>query len=285
MRGLRSHHQLGCGQQHQAQTHAALSLPARSRRGCRRAPASASLATAVSGDGGSSSPPSQFSIDIRDLQLSLGPENSRRSILRSVDLQVQRGSLHMLLGPNGCGKSTLLRVLGGLLYPDSGSVQADEPSGFVFQNPDHQVVMPTVAADVAFGLGRYQMPESQVAAAVEAALELVNMKEFMHRATHTLSGGQRQRVAIAGALAEDPKLLLLDELTTFLDVEDQFGVLQAVKSITQQRRDVTAVWVTHRFEELEYADAASYMENGRVVFTGSPAQMVARLRSMGASVR
>jgi energy-coupling factor transporter ATP-binding protein EcfA2 len=60
----------------------------------------------------------------------------------------------MLLGPNGCGKSTLLRVLGGLLYPDSGAVEADEPSGFVFQNPDHQVVMPTVAADVAFGLGR-----------------------------------------------------------------------------------------------------------------------------------
>lgn len=93
-------------------------------------------------------------MDIRDLQLSLGPENSKRSILRSVDLQVQRGSLHMLLGPNGCGKSTLLRVLGGLLYPDAGNVQADEPSGFVFQNPDHQVVMPTVAADVAFGLGR-----------------------------------------------------------------------------------------------------------------------------------
>lgn len=72
-------------------------------------------------------------------------------------LQVQRGSLHMLLGPNGCGKSTLLRVLGGLLYPDSGLVQTDEPSGFVFQNPDHQVVMPTVAADVAFGLGRWAL--------------------------------------------------------------------------------------------------------------------------------
>eukprot|EP00775_Hariotina_reticulata_P004769 gene4769-5019_t len=111
------------------------------------------------------------------------------------------------------------------------------------------------------------------------------MSDFMHRATHTLSGGQRQRVAIAGALAEDPKLLLLDELTTFLDVEDQFGVLEAVKSVTHQRRDVTAVWVTHRFEELDYADAASYMENGRVVFTGSPQQMKERLRGMGAPVR
>ena len=97
---------------------------------------------------------SPFSIHIQGLELSLGPEGKRRRILKSVNLQVQRGSLHMLLGPNGCGKSTLLRVLGGLLYPDAGVVQADAPSGFVFQNPDHQVVMPTVAADVAFGLGR-----------------------------------------------------------------------------------------------------------------------------------
>jgi ABC-type uncharacterized transport system fused permease/ATPase subunit len=110
------------------------------------------ISRAVSSNGDGTTSP--FSINISNLQLSLGPENSKRSILKSVDLQVQRGSLHMLLGPNGCGKSTLLRVLGGLLYPDSGSVEADEPSGFVFQNPDHQVVMPTVAADVAFGLGR-----------------------------------------------------------------------------------------------------------------------------------
>ncbi|KAF6254440.1 P-loop containing nucleoside triphosphate hydrolase protein [Scenedesmus sp. NREL 46B-D3] len=236
------------------------------------------------GDGGDGAA-TPFSIDIQGLQLSLGPDGNKRRILRAVDLQVQRGSLHMLLGPNGCGKSTLLRVLGGLLCPDAGVVQADEPSGFVFQNPDHQVVMPTVAADVAFGLGRYRLPERQVRDAVQTALELVNMKQFMHRATHTLSGGQRQRVAIAGALAEDPKLLLLDELTTFLDVEDQFGVLEAVRAVTHARRDVTAVWVTHRFEELAYADAASYMEDGRVVFTGSPHQMKARLRALGARVR
>lgn len=111
-------------------------------------------AVGTTGSSGAQQQHQQFSINIGDLQLSLGPEGSKRRILKSVNLQVQRGSLHMLLGPNGCGKSTLLRVLGGLLYPDSGSVKADEPSGFVFQNPDHQVVMPTVAADVAFGLGR-----------------------------------------------------------------------------------------------------------------------------------
>ncbi|MEW5303358.1 MAG: hypothetical protein WDW36_006059 [Sanguina aurantia] len=190
----------------------------------------------------------------------------------------------MLLGPNGCGKSTLLKVLGGLLPDYSGLIDSDGPSGFVFQNPDHQVVMPTVAADVAFGLGRYTLPEAEVAKAVAASLKLVNMQDFMGSPTHTLSGGQRQRVAIAGALAEDPKVLLLDELTTFLDVEDQFGVLSAVRSITHQKHDVTALWVTHRFEELEYADAASYMDNGRVVYTGDPTQMRAYLKRLGAPV-
>lgn len=84
---------------------------------------------------------------------------------------------------------------------------------------------------------------------VRQALSLVNMQEYVHRATHTLSGGQKQRVAIAGALAEDPKILLLDELTTFLDVEDQFGVLEAVKKITHEKKDVTAIWVTHRWDD------------------------------------
>lgn len=91
---------------------------------------------------------------VQHLRLQLGQAGARRQVLDGVNLLVRRGSLHMLLGPNGCGKSTLLKVLGGLYSPDSGLADTDLPSGFVFQNPDHQVVMPTVAADVAFGLGR-----------------------------------------------------------------------------------------------------------------------------------
>lgn len=227
---------------------------------------------------------STYSVLVKDLKLQLGQQGSERQVLDGVDVLVKRGSLHMLLGPNGCGKSTLLKVLGGLYEPDSGMVDTDLPNGFVFQNPDHQVVMPTVAADVAFGLGRYDLPEAEVAASVASALKLVNMEEFMYRAAHTLSGGQRQRVAIAGALAEGPKVLLLDELTTFLDVEDQFGVLKAVKNITSEKRDITAIWVTHRFEELQYADEASYMQDGKVVFTGKPEDLKAYIRKLGAPV-
>lgn len=129
-------------------------------------------------------------------------------------------------GANGCGKSTLLRVLGGLLQPQQGSFHVDPPVGFVFQNPDNQVVMPTVAADVAFGLGRYRLPPDDVAQRVNDALTAVNLVGLASRPCHTLSGGQKQRVAIAGVLAERPSVLLCDELTTFVDDEDQASVLQ-----------------------------------------------------------
>ncbi|GAX75405.1 hypothetical protein CEUSTIGMA_g2849.t1 [Chlamydomonas eustigma] len=222
------------------------------------------------------------SVVTHELRVKLG--QTQREVLRGVNLKIKRGHLHMLLGPNGCGKSTLLKLLGGLIPQYEGTVQLDQPSGFVFQNPDHQVVMPTVAADVAFGLGRYTLKEEVVLSSVTSSLKLVNMQNYMYRATHTLSGGQRQRVAIAGALAENPKLLLLDELTTFLDVEDQFGVLEAVRNITHVKGDVTAIWVTHRFEELEYADSASYMQDGSIVSTGRPERIRSFLRTLGASV-
>lgn len=214
-----------------------------------------------------------------------------------MNLDVSRGTLHILLGANGCGKSTLLRVLAGLISPDEGTFSIDRPYGFVFQNPDHQVVLPTVAADVAFGLGRYNLTPGGVTAAVTHALDRVGLADVGDRPTATLSGGQKQRVAIAGALAENPRVLLLDELTTFLDGRDQKTVLECVRRVVdagsrnnsrrkeQQTVDnaVTALWVTHRLEELEFADTASVMESGRVVFTGSPSGALTRLRRMGAS--
>ncbi|KAK9832702.1 hypothetical protein WJX81_001789 [Elliptochloris bilobata] len=205
-----------------------------------------------------------------------------KRVLRGASLAVVRGSLHVLLGPNGCGKSTLLRVLGRQLAPAAGSARTDGPISFVFQNPDHQIVMPTVAADVAFGLGRYTLPATAVRAQVAAALATVGLAAVAQRPTHTLSGGQRQRCAIAGALAQAPKVLLLDELTTFLDGGDQRGVLEAVRACVGGPDQVTALWVTHRLEELAYADAASFMDGGRVQVTGSPAEVAEHMRRLGA---
>ncbi|CAH8384596.1 unnamed protein product [Eruca vesicaria subsp. sativa] len=198
-------------------------------------------------------------------------------ILRDCSFRIPSGQLWMLLGPNGCGKSTLLKILAGVVNPTSGTVFVEKPKNFVFQNPDHQVVMPTVEADVAFGLGKYpDMGLEEVKSRVIAALDAVGMRDYMQRPIQTLSGGQKQRVAIAGALAEACKVLLLDELTTFLDESDQLGVIKAVKELINAKKggDVTALWVTHRLEELEYADGAVYMENGRVVRHGDAATIL-----------
>ena len=137
--------------------------------------------------------------------------------------------------------------------------------------------MPTVGADVGFGLGSdASLSEAEIRERVVEALRLVNLtdEDAYERQVSTLSGGQKQRVAIAGALVEQPELLLLDELTTFLDEADQRGVIQAVRNaVDSSAGAVTAVWVTHRLEELEFADGAAYMEDGRVVELGTGPQI------------
>uniref|UniRef100_A0A7S1SJU2 ABC transporter domain-containing protein n=1 Tax=Tetraselmis chuii TaxID=63592 RepID=A0A7S1SJU2_9CHLO len=252
---------------------AALALQSR----CTRAPV-----CVVSGGGGGGS---GFAIDARELRVSLGPTGRRLAVLKGVQLQAGRGSFHMLLGPNGCGKSTLLRTLGGLIEAESGTLKVAQPTSFVFQNPDHQVIMPTVRADVAFGLGRYSdMSQEEVAVKVKQALDAVNLGELADSPTRNLSGGQKQRVAIASALVDRPQVLLLDELTTYLDEADQRAVLEAVAQIVKGPRAVTALWVTHRLEELRYADTASYMQDGVVKVSGSPRKVIEHLRAAGASV-
>ncbi|KAF8018961.1 hypothetical protein BT93_H3757 [Corymbia citriodora subsp. variegata] len=194
-------------------------------------------------------------------------------ILKDCSISIPSGQLWMLLGPNGCGKSTLLKILAGLLAPTDGKVYVRRPRSFVLQNPDHQVVMPTVEADVAFGLGKSNLTREEVRSKVFQALGAVGMSDYMQRPIQTLSGGQKQRVAIAGALAEVCKVLLLDELTTFLDETDQIGVIKAVKDSLDKSEEVTALWVTHRLEELEYADGAIYMEDGKVISYGDPVRI------------
>ncbi|KAL3621223.1 ABC transporter I member 10 [Castilleja foliolosa] len=216
-----------------------------------------------------------FAIDCRNLSYSVKTRQGKLvPILNDCSISIPSGQFWMLLGPNGCGKSTLLKILGGLLNPGGGYLRVKKPRSFVFQNPDHQVVMPTVEADVAFGLGKLNIADDEITSRVAKALDSVGMYEYLQRPVQTLSGGQKQRVAIAGALAEACKVLLLDELTSFLDENDQVGVLRAVKSSLASSSGTTALWVTHRLEELEYADGAVYMEDGKVVLQGDASSML-----------
>lgn len=226
----------------------------------------------------------RLAVRVRDVELALGPAGRRKRVLNGVSVNLNAGQLHFILGPNGCGKSTLLKVLAGIIKPDSGTVRVDSPVGFVFQNPDHQVVMPTVAADVAFGMGTRDLTNDQVRTAVETALEEVGMADCFDAPMSSLSGGQKQRVAVAGALVCNPQLLLLDELTTFLDEGSRRRVLECVRGVVGPQHGNTGVWVTHRFEELEFADTAAYMDDGRILCSGAPEDVVKYVRSLGARI-
>ncbi|NJO66428.1 MAG: ABC transporter ATP-binding protein [Leptolyngbyaceae cyanobacterium RM1_405_57] len=197
-------------------------------------------------------------------------------VLQSCSLEVPKGGFWMLLGNNGSGKSTLLKILSGLLHPQSGEVGVSPPVGFVFQNPDHQLVMPTVGADVAFGLVEENLPIAQIRQRVAEALTAVNLLNLQRRPIYALSGGQKQRVAIAGAIARHCEVLLLDEPTALLDPDSQLDLVAQVQRLVKSR-ELTALWVTHRLDELNYCDGAFLLEQGRVVDQGDPMRLKQRL--------
>lgn len=219
---------------------------------------------------------SEVGIRVKDLNFSW--PNGAKAI-QSCSLEVPRGEFWMLLGTNGSGKSTLLRLLAGLLAPESGEIQVLEPVGFVFQNPDHQLVMPTVGADVAFGLVEEKLPPATVRTRVEEALKSVNLSTLQLRPIYALSGGQKQRVAIAGAIARRCEILLLDEPTALLDPDSQLELVAGVSGLVKSR-GMTALWVTHRLDELNYCDGAFLLDNGCLIDQGDPERLKQRLMTM-----
>ncbi len=216
---------------------------------------------------------SQSAVAVRDLGF-CWPSGDR--VLQGCSLDVPKGEFWMLLGTNGSGKSTLLRLMAGLLHPQSGEIGLTGRVGFVFQNPDHQLVMPTVGADVAFGLVEEKLSNIQVRARVAEALEAVNLLDLQRRPIYALSGGQKQRIALAGAIARHCEILLLDEPTALLDPDSQLDLVAAVQRLVKNR-GITALWVTHRLDELNYCDGAFLLEKGQVVDRGDPARLKQRL--------
>ncbi|WP_414549580.1 ABC transporter ATP-binding protein [Anabaena sp. CCY 0017] len=219
---------------------------------------------------------SEVGIAVKDLDFSW-PSGAKA--IQSCSLEVPVGEFWMLLGTNGSGKSTLLRLLAGLLAPQSGEIKVLEPVGFVFQNPDHQLVMPTVGADVAFGLVDEKLPPATVRTRVEEALGSVNLSALQLRPIYALSGGQKQRVAIAGAIARRCEILLLDEPTALLDPDSQLDLVAGVRRLVKSR-GITALWVTHRLDELNYCDGAFLLEKGCLIDQGEPQRLKQRLMTM-----
>ncbi len=170
----------------------------------------------------------------------------------------------MLVGGNGSGKSTLLRLLAGLLQAQTGTIHCALRTALVFQNPDHQLLLPSCGTDLQLGLPADLEPRERQDR-IRACLALVGLGGLERRPIHSLSGGQKQRLAIAGALAGEAGLLLLDEPTALLDPDSQQEVLGLIQRLcARSEQPLTALWITHRLEELDRCDAAAVMERGRL---------------------
>ena len=208
--------------------------------------------------------------------------------LRGVSLSIEKGSFVAVLGHNGSGKSTLAKHMNGILIPDSGRVlvdgldTADEEHiidvrrhvGMVFQNPDNQLVANVVEDDVAFAPENLGVEPAEIRRRVNAALRLVGMYEYRMHAPHLLSGGQKQRVAIAGVIAMEPEIIVLDEPTAMLDPQGRREVVDTVFSLCRGS-GMTVVYITHHMDECIDADRLVVMSNGCVMADGKPADIFA----------
>jgi energy-coupling factor transport system ATP-binding protein len=227
------------------------------------------------GDGARGGGPSVVSCE----NLTYSYPGSGRAALADVSFELRGGEYVGVVGPNGGGKSTLVRILNGLLRADSGSVRIGglDPStepylvrkrvGMLFQNPENGLVAPFVEDDVAFGLENLGVERQEMRERVRESIRAVGLEGYERREPHTLSGGEKQRVALAGLLALDPEILLLDEPTSMLDAAGRKDVLERLEGLKGQR---TVVHVTHHLEELLDADRILVLNAGRLLPSVSP---------------
>ena len=219
--------------------------------------------------------------------------DSDRDSLCGVDLEIEEGSFVAVLGHNGSGKSTLAKHMNAILLPTGGKVfvngidTADEQRlldvrrcvGMVFQNPDNQIVANVVEEDVAFAPENLGVPPEEIRERVDSALRTVGMFEYRQHAPHLLSGGQKQRVAIAGVIAMQPRVLVLDEPTAMLAPQ---GRREVVATVTRLCREsgMTVVLITHHMEECVGADRLVVMSNGKIAADGTPGEVFSQVELM-----
>ena len=226
--------------------------------------------------------PNQESIlQAQNVRFRYDPEQPTYAV-DGVSVDIRRGEFVAVLGANGCGKSTLAKHFNAILLPEAGTVLVEgmdtrnedhlydvrQKVGMVFQNPDDQLVASLIENDVAFGPENLGVPTDDLRQRVADALADVGLQGFDKRETAALSGGQKQRVAIAGVLAMEPSILILDEATAMLDPRGRKGLMRVCHELHD--RGMTVVMITHFMEEAAQADRVIVLEEGRVACDGTP---------------
>lgn len=212
-----------------------------------------------------------------------------RKVLCGLSLAIEKGEFVSLIGSNGSGKSTLSRLINGLLQPVEGKVEvfgmntADKKTlfdirkrvGTVFQNPDNQQVASIVEDDIAFGPENIGMPREKTGERIDYVLKVTDMEKYRNVEVARLSGGQKQRVAIAGALAIDPEILILDEATSMLDPKGRNEVMSVVKDLNKNH-GLTVINITHYMDEAVNSDRIFVLHGGKIAMQGTPAEIFAK---------
>lgn len=212
-----------------------------------------------------------------------------RKVLCGLSLAIEKGEFVSLIGSNGSGKSTLSRLINGLLQPVEGKVEvfgmntADKKTlfdirkrvGTVFQNPDNQQVASIVEDDIAFGPENIGMPREKTGERIDYVLKVTDMEKYRNVEVARLSGGQKQRVAIAGALAIDPEILILDEATSMLDPKGRNEVMSVVKDLNKNH-GLTVINITHYMDEAVNSDRIFVLHGGKIAMQSTPAGIFAK---------
>lgn len=227
-----------------------------------------------------------------------------RQALYDINLEIPDGSLCALIGHTGSGKSTLIQHFNALVKPTSGKIEIDgidvtdkkadlrlirRTVGLVFQYPEHQLFEETVYKDIAFGPVNMGLDENEIDKRVRESAALAGLKEkYLERSPFELSGGQKRRAAIAGVLAMQPKVLILDEPTAGLDPKGRDDILNTIKSLHKQNREMIILFVSHSMEDVaKTAEHVIVMNKGRIEMQGSTAEIFTqaeRLRNIGLNV-
>lgn len=243
-------------------------------------------------------------IHIRGLEFSyineLEEPPVKNTVLKGIDLDIEKGEFVAVLGHNGSGKSTLAKCINAINLPEKGEVTVDgldtikeenllpirKRVGMVFQNPDNQIVATIVEEDVAFALENLGVEPKEIRRRVDEALKTVGMYDYRLHAPHKLSGGQKQRVAIAGIIAMEPDCIVLDEPTAMLDPKGRSEVMKTIKMLNREK-GVTIVLITHYMEEAAQADRVVVIDGGEKIMDSVPKKVFSQvdvMRNLGLDV-
>ncbi len=199
-------------------------------------------------------------IHFKDVSFSY-PGN-KENLLFNCNLTIKKPGFWMVVGKNGSGKTALLKLINGIIKPKNGTIYSSANIGMVFQNPDHQILMPNCRSELLINITQ-NISDYEINKKIKYVLDQVELTGFEKRPVHTLSGGQKQRLTIACALISNKNFILLDEPTALLDKTSQFKVLNTIKNLTSDnKKPLSALWITHRYEELTYADSIAELKNG-----------------------